>query len=331
MTQQGLESRMPVATRPLAFARDYVITMRPYLLFISGITGLAGLSLAPPFGPGPGLLLFAVFFLAYGFGQALTDCFQMDTDAISSPYRPLVRGSLQRGQVLAVSLAGLLAGGLVLAYFSLWNLPLALLEVGGLATYTWFKRRWWGGPFYNAWIVAVLVLIGCVAGHGAAEARLTLPPGFWEATVVAFLAYANFVLAGYHKDVSADRATGYRTVPVVFGVRRSARASDALALAALLAAAVALAGPLREGFGPRWLSLCFFSAGLGTSVLAQVRLHRIPEETEAHRAITPVVHTYLFLLEAVVAAHRPAWIPALVLFHAAFALVLRSRPAREQV
>ena len=32
-----------------------------------------------------------------------------------------------------------------------------------------------------------------------------------------FFGYANFVLAGYFKDIEADRATGYRTFPVVFG------------------------------------------------------------------------------------------------------------------
>jgi hypothetical protein len=77
--------------------------------------------------------------------------------------------------------------------------------------------------------------------------------------------------------------------------------------------------------------LCFLAAGLGTSVLAQIRLHRTTEEARAHHAIAPVVHTHLFLLEAVVAAHRPGWIPALAIFHAAFVLILRARPARDQV
>ncbi|MBM3297987.1 MAG: penicillin-binding protein 2, partial [Candidatus Aminicenantes bacterium] len=50
---------------------------------------------------------FLPLFLSYGFGQALTDCFQTDTDSLSAPYRPLVRGTISRGQVLAVSLGGL--------------------------------------------------------------------------------------------------------------------------------------------------------------------------------------------------------------------------------
>ena len=37
---------------------------------------------------------FVASFLAYGFGQALTDWFRRDTDRLSAPYRPL-SGSIQ--------------------------------------------------------------------------------------------------------------------------------------------------------------------------------------------------------------------------------------------
>ena len=51
---------------------------------------------------------FLPFFLGYGFGQALTDCFQTDTDKLSAPYRPLSQGVVSVRNVLAVSLGGLL-------------------------------------------------------------------------------------------------------------------------------------------------------------------------------------------------------------------------------
>ena len=35
----------PVPLASVAFARAYVVTMRPYLLFVSGITGIAGMAL----------------------------------------------------------------------------------------------------------------------------------------------------------------------------------------------------------------------------------------------------------------------------------------------
>jgi len=57
--------------------------------------------------------------------------------------------------------------------------------------------------------------------------RLTHPAapregGFTSAVCAVFFGYANFVVMGYFKDISADRATGYRTFPVTFGWRAAA-------------------------------------------------------------------------------------------------------------
>lgn len=313
----------------LGFWRAYVVLMRPYLLFVSGVTGVAGLALVPE---GPGLrltVLVPLFFGTYGFGQALTDCFQMDTDALSSPYRPLVRGTVRRRDVLGVSLAGLVASGVVLGLYDAATLPLAALCIAGLATYTPFKRRWWAGPFYNAWIVAGLFAIAYLAGGGTLEG-LTRPAVLWTGGAV-FFGYANFVLVGYYKDVTADRATGYATLPVRFGLRRAALVSDAFALAnALCVLASLLADPLPAGVratGP----LGFAVAGIGAAVLAQYRLHRLTGEDTAHRAIAPVVHAYLLLLAAIAAACQPSWSVPLALGYGAFVLVLRRRPMQTQI
>src|SRR5512135_525029 len=132
----------------LEFVRAYGITMRPYLMFVSGITGLVGISFVPGVSVTDFILRFAASFLSYGFGQALTDCFQIDTDSISAPYRPMTRGLLSRPATLALSAAGLTACIAVFAYFDTRNLLLGLLAGTGLATYTPMKRRWWAGPWY---------------------------------------------------------------------------------------------------------------------------------------------------------------------------------------
>ncbi|MBN1446981.1 MAG: UbiA family prenyltransferase, partial [Bacteroidetes bacterium] len=150
----------PVAIPSIAFIRAYVITMRPYLLFVSGITVLAGLATG-----NPGIAVIVVTgtagFLSYGFGQALTDCFQTDTDALSSPYRPLVKGLVTPRQVGIVSLVGLAAVAAGLAWFNPHNLWLATVGAIGLATYTPFKRRWATGyntfPVRFGWIAAAIV------------------------------------------------------------------------------------------------------------------------------------------------------------------------------
>jgi 4-hydroxybenzoate polyprenyltransferase len=310
-----------------AFVHAYWTTMRPYLLFVSGAAGLVGLALGPALPLSDTLLLATVFFLAYGFGQALTDCFQLDTDMLSAPYRPLVRGTVRRGDVLAVSLAGLALCGIVVVTFASINLLLAGLTVLGLLTYTWFKRRWWGGPLYNAAIVGLLCLIGCASSTGG--------PLVWSAGLAGTLAavvfgYANFVLTGYLKDVSADRRTGYRTLPVVFGPRPTALVSDGLAILALGGCGLGLSAiGMRPGGG--WAGWSFAALGAIASLVAQVRVHGVQDEYRAYRAIVPVVHAFVLTVGGLAVAHKPAWALPFGLYYVAFGVTLRRRPMREQI
>ena len=323
----------PFGPLSLDFWRSYVITMRPYLLFVSGITGLVGMSLVPDIPLLDLLLLSLVFFLAYGFGQALTDCFQTDTDSLSSPYRPLVQGRIRQKDVLAVSLVGLIVGASILVLYNTINLPLALLGIAGLATYTPFKRRWWSGPFYNAWIVAVLCVIGYSSATGAAGVSFAWSPALVATLFAVLFGYANFVLAGYFKDISADRATGYRTLPVVFGLRASSIVSDLFALLALTACGAALYFIL-DGTDPgieRVPALLFAALGAASAVLAQIRLHRIRRQTDAHRAISLVVHAYILLLSAIIAAQQPGWSVVTAVLYAGFVATMALRPMREQI
>ena len=316
-----------------AFWRAYAIHMRPYLLFVSGITGLAGLALYAQFSAPTGLLLFLAFFLSYGFGQALTDCFQTDTDRISSPYRPLVQGTIRREDVLAVSLAGLTGCAAVMAYGNLLVIPFALLGILGLVTYTYFKRRWWAGPFYNAWIVAVVYLIGVLDGAPNAGLAALWRPEVLSAAFVVFFGYANFVLAGYFKDVWADRATGYETLPVRYGMRRAAFASDVFAAASMLTAAVTLylIGFRDSTESVPVIALFVLAVAASAAILGQMLLHRVRDESAAHLAIGPIVHAYVLTLMSITVALRPRWILLLLAFYAAFWITMWRRPATQQI
>jgi 4-hydroxybenzoate polyprenyltransferase len=307
--------------------------MRPYLLFVSGITGIAGMSLVPDISFLDSFVLALAFFIAYGFGQALTDCFQADTDSLSSPYRPLVQGKVRKKDVLVVSLAGLIVGGMILALYSTINLPLAFLGIAGLATYTPFKRLWWSGPLYNAWIVAVLCLIGYSSAVGAVASSFLWSPELVFTLFTALFGYANFVLAGYYKDISADRATGYHTLPVAFGLNVSSFVSDIFAFLTLVAFGATLYFTFRgTHLGAEQVpAFLIASAGVASTALAQVRLHRVRSETEAHRAIGPVVQAYVLLLSAIAVAQEPSWSPAIVLFYVGFLLTLKLRPMKQQI
>ena len=300
-------------------------------MFVSGITGLVGMAFIPRLSVSDFILRFMASFLSYGFGQALTDCFQIDTDTISSPYRPLTRGLISRMQAFVTSALGLTFCIAIFAGGNLLNLLLGAAAGSGLATYTYFKRRWWGGPFYNAWIVAVLCSMAFLSG-GQSFSHLVSAPMTWVLLSVLF-GYANFVLSGYFKDIEADRATGYHTLPVVFGRSISAWTSDGLALGSAVfaaASALSLSGTTPSAFADlvRWV---FFLAAVAVSLLAQMRLHRVTTDDGAHRALVPVVHSYILLLSSIAIAQKPEWIGFLILFYAAFIIVLRVRPAENQI
>jgi len=307
----------------MAFIKNYWITMRPYLLFLSGSTGLLGLSFTElPLGY---ILLYGtVFFFSYGFGQALTDCFQTDTDALSSPYRPMVQGKVSKGAVFLVSLCMLLLSGFVLTLANSTNLLLAGAAVVGLITYTYFKRRWWGGPFYNAWIVALLTLMGYLS-HGASLFRASKDPYLFYALLTVFFAYANFVLIGYFKDVEADRATGYKTLPVAFGRYVASWVSVLFGIFTLIPAYMLLFAKFE------WQGATLMIGGILFLITALYQTFAIKKDEEAHRAISHVVHSYVLLISGMTCLFQPDWYGYMLLFYALFCLTLQRRPCYQQV
>jgi len=319
----------------IRFWKAFWITMRPYLLFVSGAAGMVGFVEGPQRGVLVTLGIFFAFFFSYGLGHGITDTFQMDTDSISSPYRPLVQGIIKREHSLLVSLVLLTACCVILFLLNPWILLLGILCIFGLVTYTYFKRRWWGGPFYNAWIVALLPIIGKL---GATGPSASLPTIFENEILVlvmisVFFSYANFVLMGYFKDISADRASGYNTFVVAFGWKKAAIASDIFALLSLLATSWGLSTVLltEKAFSMRWLSLVVFLGAVAMLILAQSGIHRTRDENEAYKPIVNVVRGFVLLRLAEICLLRPSWIVFIFLFYLAFEYILKKRPEKRQV
>lgn len=302
--------------------------MRPYLLFVSGVAGLAGMAMN--WDPEPQgdwrMLVFGFFFLGYGLGQALTDCFQTDTDKISAPYRPLSQGLVTPLSVGMVSVAGLIIGGMILVWANIWNLPFALLSIFGLATYSFFKRYWFAGPFYNAWIVMLLPVMGFLSLSDASlEDLLHQPAQFYCVLGLSFFAYANFVLMGYLKDISADRATGYRTFPVVFGWDATVWVGDVFAILGMVLVSLSLPD--------NWGAYSLFAAGALVAVAGQLYAHLSHEKIETNAAfpITATVRSFILWHLALLPEHWEAGIWLAFSYYIAFELVLRRRPEKSQI
>ena len=310
--------------------RDYWTTMRPYLLFVTGAAALAGLSLQQgELGPRHAIA-FAALFFSYGLGQALTDLTQLDTDRLSAPYRPLVRGTLGRGTVLVVTVAGLCAVAIALAALNPWTLAPVSMASLGLASYTWFKRRYWGGPFWNSWIVALVPVIAIMAGGDSASAAVRDP--LVVATLVSvFSGYAVFVILGYLKDVDADRATGYETIPVRFGRETAVAASAPMGVVAVTAAGVVALRARPPLEGAALVAGLLLLTGAAAMVRAHLRCGRSRTDFEAHSGIADSVRAFVMTHAGLAALSRPELLaPALVLV-ALFEVALARRPEESQI
>jgi 4-hydroxybenzoate polyprenyltransferase len=309
------------------FVRAYIITMRPYLMFVSGITGLAGISFSYSVSGIRQVLIFTAAFLSYGFGQALTDCFQTDTDSISSPYRPLTQNVVSKKSFLDVSIIGLTFCVTIFGIYNPFNFILGFIAGIGLETYTFFKRKWWGGPFYNAWIVAVLFIMSYLA----AAVSYSFPVEMIFTVLAVFFGYANFVLSGYFKDIAADKATGYVTLLVKYGRKISVIVSDIFSMLFILFSIIAIM-LIKDSFSVNDLPLLiFFSAGSICSITAQLKLHKVKTDKDAFIAIAPVVHAYILILSSIALVNHPGWLMGLTIFYLGYLVILKIRPAKEQI
>lgn len=315
----------------LDFIKAYVITMRPYLMFVSGVTGIVGLAFTNEPNILSTTLIFVAAFLSYGFGQVLTDCFQIDTDSISSPYRPLTQGIVSKNHFLILSTLGLIFCVAVFSINNPINILLGITSGLGLATYTYFKKKFWSGPFYNAWIVGVLCIIAFMCRKN--EFGNIVNSGFYLVVIAVFFGYANFVLSGYFKDIEADRITGYNTLPVKHGRKISAYVSDLFAFLMIIFGAAILSHEVQDSRLTQSLifPLIFLIASLILAIIGQVLLHRVQTDDEAHSAIALVIHSYILQFSGLTLLKKPEWLVFLIIFYIGFNFVLKIRPAKSQI
>ncbi len=323
-----MSTALPYPPSHPGFWRAYWVTLRPYLFFVSGTSGLLGLALGGRIAAMPLVASFLAFSASYGLGQALTDVFQTDTDALSSPYRPLVRGEIARSSVLAVSLLGLVACTAVFASLAPLTLLFGVLGVLGLLTYTPAKRRFWAGPFWNSWIVGLLPVMGLLCASPSTAAALT-HPALTPAVLSVLLSYAVFVLLGYFKDVEADRATGYDTLPVRFGRRLSVLVSAAACLLGLASSLLLLrVATVRVAWS---LGTLLWAGGAAFLLLAHLRILPAQRDEEAHPAIAMAVRGFVLLHLGEVALLRADLAAPALAIAALFEIALYCRPCRAQI
>ncbi|MFI0775867.1 UbiA family prenyltransferase [Streptomyces sp. NPDC021212] len=223
-----------LATALVTGCGAHLQTWRPYTLSYPGLVGLAGAALADG-SPSSAHLwaAWAVPTLSWIAGHYLGDYFDRDLDAIGKPQRPIPSGRLSPRTAVASGVLCAVAAAVVTA-LAAW--PALLLVAGGMAgivAYSKvFKGRGLSGNAVRGALTALTVVFGAMTA--GTEPR-------WPAVLlsaVAFWAHDTASnLVGTLRDVDGDRSGGYRTLPVLRGVRYAARTAALLYAAALVIAA----------------------------------------------------------------------------------------------
>jgi geranylgeranylglycerol-phosphate geranylgeranyltransferase len=233
----------------------HVEMMRPYTLFYSGMLGFAAALFLSKGETGPWRLALAFLVPTLGWlaGLYAGDYYDRHLDGIAKPYRPVPSGRVGAREAFGFMI-GYIGVGYILA---LVLSPLALLvavltTVFGIAYSKTFKRHAILGNLDRG-LLACFTVLFAGAAVGSLEAGWSLLLLFG----IFFFHDSSSNLIGALRDVEGDRAAGYRTVPVAYGIPRAIRICGLLALSWL-----AFALPLFVYYRDRELSFTLFVLAL---------------------------------------------------------------------
>lgn len=187
--------------------------MAGFAVFLSGM--IAAGRQVPPLG-----VFLAVMgtIAASSGGMVMNDYFDYDIDSINRPQRPLPRGAVTRRNafIFAVILFGL--AYLLIAFTNWLCILIGYPAIALVFVYSWkLKRR----PFSGNFVVAFLTSLTLVYGGAAAEKVLLVS----MLAVCAFFANFSREIAKDIEDIKGDQSLGSRTLPILWGVERSAQLS----------------------------------------------------------------------------------------------------------
>lgn len=288
-------------------------TCRPYTVAYPGMAGLAGAALAGGASPAAWSAAWLAPTLIWVGGLYFGDYADRALDALGKPHRPIPSGRLAPRTALTVGFGCVTVALIVTACVDLRAIAIVLLGAAGVVGYsTVGKRRGLLGNLLRGALTGlVLIFVATLARGGPTPEVLG-----WA--LVFCLQDTGSNLVGTLRDVSGDRAGGYRTAPVVFGSACAGRRA-----AACFGAAIPGAFALYGRSADLGLVLLIAAAALGWAGYATV-LRDPADPRKALRAHEILVAERLVLAGAVVSRGLgSAW--ALVLLAAALAVSLTTQ------
>ena len=179
------------------------------------------------------LLLLVVVTLITAAGNVINDYFDADIDAVNRADRPIPSGQVSRNAALWYAVALFLSGTAVCLFTNWICIAFAVFNSLLLALYA---ARLKSIPLVGN--IAVAYLSGSMFLFGGAFAGIDGLIHLVPIAVMTFLAMMARELLKDAEDIEGDKAGGAVTLPIIIGVKKTARAAFVFVLLSVLASAV---------------------------------------------------------------------------------------------
>lgn len=205
-------------------------TWRLYTVIWCGLVSLAGSCITYGSFPPLKIALLALFIPMMGWiaGLYLSDYLDRKLDAIQKPHRPIPSGRIKPFEALATGAIFAIIGFLLCFLLNFKNVVLVFVVAALVFSYAKIsKSRGILGNLNRGLVTVAAYFFGVFSTN---YPILEIPIYIWALSIVFLFHDTNSNLVGAIRDVEGDKKGGYVTIPVKYGVKKSALISIGLTI-----------------------------------------------------------------------------------------------------
>lgn len=205
-------------------------TWRLYTVIWCGLVSLAGSCITYGSFPPLKIALLALFIPMMGWiaGLYLSDYLDRKLDVIQKPHRPIPSGRIKPIEALAAGAIFALTGFLLCFLLNLKNVVLVFVVAGLVFSYAKVtKSRGIFGNLNRGLVTVAAYFFGVFSTDYSLN---EIPVYIWALSIVFLFHDTNSNLVGAIRDIEGDKKGGYTTIPVKYGIKKSALISVGLTI-----------------------------------------------------------------------------------------------------
>lgn len=165
------------------------------------------------------ILIFFIPVIGWIAGLYLADYCDRNLDAIQKPHRPIPSGRITPQEALVVGAVFAITGLLLTLLLTAMNIVLVFIASTLVYCYArCTKARGVLGNLNRGALTVITYLFGVIS---LGTPLSTLPVYIWILSLVFFFHDTNSNIIGAIRDISGDTTGGYKTTPVLYGIKNA--------------------------------------------------------------------------------------------------------------